>query len=46
MAQFNIDIIFVHVGSVGQKFGDLGELWDIAAGFPIAANPIVCIDQM
>jgi hypothetical protein len=46
MTQFNIDIIFVHVGSVGQKPGDLGELWDIAAGFLVAANPIMCMDQM
>lgn len=46
MTQFNIDIIFMHFRSVGQKFGDFGELGDIAAGFPIAANPVVRIDQM
>lgn len=46
MTQFNIDIIFVRFGGMGQKFGDLGQLRDIAAGIPIAANPIVSMDQM
>lgn len=46
MTQFDFDVICVHLGSVGQEFSDFTELGHVAAGFPIAANPIMCMNQM
>ncbi|KAJ5853120.1 hypothetical protein N7534_005663 [Penicillium rubens] len=46
MTKLDFDVICVYLGSAGQKFSDFTELGHIAAGFPIAANPVVCMDQM
>ena len=44
MEEFDVDIICVHLGSVGQVFSDFTELGNVATRFPIAANPVVCIN--
>jgi hypothetical protein len=46
MTKLDFDATCVYLGSANQKSSDFTELGHIAAGFPIAANPVVCMDQM
>jgi len=41
MIQFDFNIIYVYLGSVGQEFSNFTKLGHITAGFLITANPVI-----
>ena len=46
MTKFDLDVVFVFCVGMGQKFGDFGKSRKVATGLLVAADSVVCTNQM